>query len=219
MAKIGVVLCGCGVFDGAEIYESTLTLLALDRADAQVQCFAPDVPQLHVIDHLRGEPVQGASRNVLTESARLARGQIKPLAEVEADALDAVIFPGGFGAAKNLCTFAVDGPDCTVNPEVAALVQAMHAAGKPQGFVCIAPAIAAKVLGAYGVELTIGNDAATAAGLEKLGAKHFDCDVTEIHYDVRNRVATTPAYMLASRIREAAVGIEKLVAKVLEQAG
>ena len=145
--KIGVVLSGCGVYDGAEIHESVLTLLALDRRGASAVLCAPDTPQMHVVNHLSGQVEEGASRNVLVESARIARGAIRDLATVKADELDGLVLPGGFGAAKNLCDFAVKGADCSVHPEVARLVREVHAQGKPVGAVCIAPVLVAKVLG------------------------------------------------------------------------
>ena len=218
MKKVGVILSGCGVFDGAEIHEAVITLLAIDRAGAEAVCFAPNVSQLHVVDHLKGQPAEGESRNVLVEAARIARGNIADVASASAEDLDALILPGGFGAAKNLCTFAVDGPDCEIQPDVAHLIAAMHDLGKPLGFCCIAPAVAAKTLGDFGVELTIGNDAGTAQGLEALGAKHIECPVDSIHIDEARKVISTPAYMYNERISNVAAGIEKLVAAVLERA-
>ena len=214
--KIGVVLAGCGVFDGAEIHESVLTLLALDRAGATAVCLAPDVAQAHVVNHLTGEPVEGETRNVLVEAARIARGNISDLAGVTAADLHGLVFPGGFGAAKNLCTFAFDGPEGEIHPDVRRLIQEVHAARKPIGLCCIAPALAAFALGGEGVELTIGNDAATAAGLEKLGAQHVDKPVTEAHEDPARKVVTAPAYMYGeARISEVATGIEKVVNTVV----
>lgn len=217
MKKVGVILSGCGVFDGAEIHESVITLLALDRAGAEAVCLAPNIEQMHVINHLKGELSEGDTRNVLVEAARIARGNISDVAAASAEELDALILPGGFGAAKNLCTFAVDGPACTVQPDVAALITAMHGLGKPLGFCCIAPAVAAKVLGEYGVQLTIGNDDGTAQGLEVLGAKHTCCRVGEIHIDEAHKVISTPAYMYNARISEVADGIGKLVEAILER--
>ncbi|MDP0499371.1 MAG: isoprenoid biosynthesis glyoxalase ElbB [Verrucomicrobiota bacterium JB022] len=218
MAKrIGVVLSGCGVFDGAEIHESVLTLLAIHRAGAQPVCYAPNTDQMHVINHLTGEEMQ-EKRNVLVESARIARGKIGDLAGAKVDDFDAIIFPGGFGAAKNLCTFAVDGPNAKVHPQVARIVKQTHAAGKPLGFLCISPAVAALVLGEQHVELTIGNDADTAAGLEKLGAKHIDCPVDQIHVDAARKIVTSPAYMLGQNVADVATGIERLVQQVVDWA-
>jgi len=212
MKKIGVLLSGCGVYDGSEIHEAVITLLAIDRAGAQAVCMAPDVPQLHVINHLSGEVAEGESRNVLVESARIARGNIKNLKDVSIADFDALILPGGFGAAKNLCDFAVSGPDCSVNPQVAALLKATVAAKKPLAAVCIAPALLAKVLGPdYGPQLTIGTDAGTAGALETMGAKHQSCPVREFVIDEKNKIISSPAYMLAGRISEAADGIEKTV--------
>ena len=213
---VGVVLAGCGYLDGAEVHEATLTLLALDRAGVQVICMAPDVSQMHVVDHGEGAPVEGASRNVREESARIARGPVTDMATVQASDFDALVLPGGFGAAKNLSTFAVDGPDCTVQPDVARLINETFDAGKPLGFICIAPAVGAKVLGHHGLELTIGNDAGTAAAIESLGAKHVDCPVDEIVVDSTRKVVSTPAYMLGPSIAPVARGIDKLVDRVLQ---
>jgi len=214
--KVGVVLSGCGVYDGTEIHEAVITLLALDKAGAETVCIAPNVSQHHVINHLNGEEVEGESRNVLTEAARIARGEVKDIKEVNAADLDALIVPGGFGAAKNLCDFAFKGKDCSVNPEVERLVKEMHAAKKPMGFVCIAPVIAAKVLGGYRPRLTIGTDEATAQAIEAMGGTHVSHKVDEIEVDETQRVVSTPAYMLGPTVSHVAVGIEKLVLKVLE---
>jgi len=206
------------VFDGAEIHESVLTLLALDRANARIICAAPDVPQHHVVNHLTQQPSAGETRNVLVESARIARGKIIPLSQLKVADLDAVILPGGFGAAKNLCTFALAGENFEVNAEVAQFLQAAHQAGKPVGFACIAPAIAARLFGREAVEFTIGNDAGTAQALQAGGAKHVNCNVFNAVVDRRLKIVTTPAYMLAQRITEAEAGINKLVQAVLEMA-
>lgn len=216
--KIGVVLSGCGVYDGSEIHEAVITLLALDRRGAEAICCAPDVPQMHVVDHLTGQPVAGQKRNVLTESARIARGKVRDVARVQAAELDGLILPGGFGAAKNLCDFATAGADCQVNPEVARLVREVHAQGKPVGAVCIAPALLARVLGGESPELTIGTDAGTAAKLEQMGARHVDCPVSEMVVDQKRKLVTSPAYMLAHRISEAAEGIDKAVGALLDMA-
>lgn len=215
--KVAVILSGCGVFDGSEIYESVITLLCLDQADAEVQCFAPNIQQMHVINHLTGEVADGESRNVLVEAARLVRGEIKDLADANAENFDAVILPGGFGAAKNLCDFAVKGADLTLNEDVTRFVQAIHQAGKPVGLMCIAPAMAGKLFG-EGVHFTIGNDPETASAIEATGAVHESCSVNNICIDGINNVITTPAYMLAASIGEAASGIEKLVTAVLSKA-
>lgn len=212
--KIAVILSGCGVYDGAEIHESVITLLRLDQRGAQVQCFAPNIAQLHVINHLTGEEMP-ESRNVLVESARIARGKIKDLREASVEDFDALIVPGGFGAAKNLSNFAVEGAGCTVQPQVLALAEAFAEAGKPVGLICISPALAAKIYGP-GVTCTIGNDAETAAAMNKMGATHADCAVGDIVEDKARKLVSTPAYMLAQTISEAASGINKLVDRVLE---
>lgn len=215
--KIGVVLSGCGVYDGSEIHEAVLTLLAIDRNGAEALCMAPDM-ELAEVDHLTGQPT-GARRNVLVESARIARGKISDTAKVNAEDIDAIIFPGGFGAAKNLCDFATKGAAAAVNPEVARLVKEMAAAGKPIGAICIAPTLIAAVLGKeYSPEVTIGSDAGTASAINATGSRHLDCPVRELVIDRKNRIVTTPAYMLASCISEAAEGIEKAVKAVIEMA-
>jgi len=213
--KVGVLLSGCGVYDGAEIHEAVITLLSLDRAGAEIVCMAPNVEQLHVINHLTGDVATGEKRNVLVEAARIARGNIRDLATVDPGELDALILPGGFGAAKNLCDFALKGADCTVHPEVARVVRGVHAAGKPIGAICIAPALVAKLLGDEHPKLTIGTDSKTAQALEKMGACHEACGVEGVVVDREHKLVTTPAYMLARSIAEAAAGIEKLVAEVL----
>jgi len=214
--KVGVVLAGCGVYDGAEIHESVLTLLNLDKAGAQIVCIAPDIPQHHVINHVAGQEAVGESRNVLTEASRIARGDIKDIQKVNASDLDALIFPGGFGAAKNLCDFAFKNKDCSVNPEVERLITEMHAARKPIGFICIAPTIAAKVLGKHHPSLTVGSDEDTAGAIEAMGGKHVTHKVDEVEVDKDNKIVSTPAYMLGPSIRNVAAGIEKLVVEVLE---
>jgi enhancing lycopene biosynthesis protein 2 len=216
--RVGVVLSGCGYLDGAEIHEATCTLLSLDRRGAKLVAMAPDVEQLHVVDHVKGAPVAGAKRRVLEEAARIVRGQIVELSKVSAKDLDALVFPGGFGAAKNLCSFAVDGKSMRVLPEVERLAREVRAAGKPSGWICIAPVIAARLFGADGVKVTIGNDRETAAAIESWGARHVECKVEEIAVDERLKLVSTPAYMLGPWIAPVAAGIDKLVSAVLEMA-
>lgn len=213
MKKVGVVLSGCGVYDGAEIHESVLTLLALAKQGAEAVCFAPDKNQLDVINHLTGEPMS-ETRNVLIEAARIARGNIQPLSLASADELDALIVPGGFGAAKNLSNFASQGSECRVDDGLKNLAQLMHAAGKPLGFMCIAPAMLPKIFD-FPLRLTIGTDIDTAELIEEMGGEHVPCPVEDIVVDEDNKIVTTPAYMLAQNIAEAAIGIENLVERVL----
>jgi len=216
MTKVGVVLSGCGVYDGSEIHEAVITLLALDRAGVEAVCMAPDVDQ-SVVNHLTGEAAEGETRNVLVESARIARGNIRDIATVKAADIDALIFPGGFGAAKNLCDFAVKGSDCQPNPEVARLVRELVAAQKPLAAICIAPALISSILGhdELAHKLTIGSDQETAAALETMGSEHVSCPVSNFVVDPINKLVSTPAYMLAGSIREAAEGIEKTVVELL----
>ncbi|RAU22038.1 isoprenoid biosynthesis protein ElbB [Paramagnetospirillum kuznetsovii] len=215
--KFAVVLSGCGVYDGAEIHEAVLTLLAIDRHGGSYQCFAPDRPQMHVVNHLTGQPAE-ESRNVLVESARIARGQIKDVAQFNPADFDAMIFPGGFGAAKNLCSFAVDGPDCSVDPATETAVKAMAAAKKPIGALCIAPALMAKIMG-DGVDVTIGNDPGTAEAIEKMGAKHKTAGHGQVVVDAKHKLATSPCYMLDASISQIAEGADNTVKTLIGMMG
>ncbi len=217
MVKIGVLLSGCGVYDGSEIHEAVITLLALDEAGAEALCMAPDMPQYHVINHLTLQET-GEKRNVLVESARIARGNIKNLKEVKASDIDGLIMPGGFGAAKNLSDFAFKGSDAKVQPDVQRLLQELITQGKPIGAICIAPATVAKALSSRNPEVTIGTDETTASAIREMGGRHTSCSVEMIHVDKENRIVSTPAYMLGPGIKEVAVGIRKLVNKVVELA-
>ncbi len=208
-----VVLSGCGVYDGSEIHEAVLTLLAIDRHGARYRCFAPNIRQTHVIDHLTGAET-GESRNVLREAARIARGKIEDLKTFDAASVDALIFPGGFGAAKNLCSFAFDGVDCSVDPSVERAVRAMVAAGKPIGALCIAPALIAKILDKP--ELTIGGDAGTAAAIEKMGGTHRTTTHGEVVIDHRYGLVTSPCYMLDATIGQIADGASNTVKAMLD---
>ena len=217
MTRVAVVLAGCGVYDGAEINEAVLALLSLEQEGAEYQCFAPDIEQMHVINHLTGEPVEGESRNVLVESARIARGNVQDLASASAEDFDALLVPGGFGAAKNLCDFAVAGAEMRVQADFLGFARAMHAAGKPIGLICIAPVMAAAICG-EGTRCTIGNDADTAAAIGAMGGEHLECPVSEARVDAERKMVTTPAYMLAGSVSEAYSGISRCVAEVLRLA-
>jgi enhancing lycopene biosynthesis protein 2 len=212
MKKIAVVLAGNGVYDGAEIHEATLTLLAIARQGAQYQCFAPDINQAHVINHLTGSEMP-ETRNVLVEAARIARGNIKPLSEYKAADFDALVFPGGFGVAKNLCTFAFDGTDCVVNKEVEKVIRTTVIAEKPIGALCISPVLLAKVL--VDVEVTLGNDAGNAGAIESFGATHVNTSHGEIVYDPKYKLVTTPCYMLDATIDQIADGADNLINKIM----
>jgi enhancing lycopene biosynthesis protein 2 len=217
MPHIGVILSGCGVFDGSEIHEAVLTLLCLDRHGATYQCLAPN-KEFEVVNHLTHQP-GGEKRNVLTESARIARGEIFDLAQVRGADYDGLILPGGFGAAKNLSTFAGEGAQCQADPQVARVLTEAHAAGKPIGFACLAPVVAARVFGAkLHPKLTIGHDPATAAGLEKMGARHQECGVGDCVVDEACGILSTPAYMEAKTIKDVYAGVDKLVVQLVRMA-
>ncbi|HEX37822.1 MAG TPA: isoprenoid biosynthesis glyoxalase ElbB [Candidatus Cloacimonetes bacterium] len=216
--NIGVVLSGSGWKDGTEIHEAVCTLLALDNAHAGIIMMAPDKEQMDMINHLTNEPVENETRNVLLESARIARGEVVPIKEVTASELDGLIIPGGIGAMKNLCNYAVKGMNMQVDPDLEKLLKDMHEQSKPLGFICIAPMIAAKVFGAEHPKITIGNDQGTAQKIEAFGAQHVDCDVQDIVVDENSKIVTTPAYMLGPSISYINKGITKLVNTILELA-
>jgi len=211
--KAAVVLAGCGVFDGAEIHEAVMTLYAIDRAGDTCQVFAPNVRQHHVINHITGEAMNEA-RNVLTEAARIARGKIKALTEYRVADFDALIFPGGFGVAKNLCTYAVEGTDCHVDRVVEAAIRDTHRAGKPIGALCISPVLITRVLGE--VTVTIGNDTSTASDIIAMGGRHEVKRHGEVSVDRKNRIVTAPCYMLNATISEIARDAEEVIKAIKE---
>lgn len=211
--EIAVVLSGCGVYDGAEIHESVLTLLAIAKQGADYQIFAPDVEQYHVINHMTGAEMP-EKRNVLVEAARIARGNIMPLSQLDLHLFDAVIFTGGFGVAKNLCTFAIDGIAFTINHEVEQVIKKAHLLGKPIGVMCIAPVMIPKIL--ENVEVTIGSDEATVAAIKNLHGRHILTTHGEVVIDTKNKVVSTPCYMLDATIDQIAMGTENLVKEVLK---
>ncbi len=219
--KVAVLLAGCGHLDGAEVREAVLTLLALDQHGAAFQCIAPNAPQHHVINHATGQPVPGATRNILEEASRIARvGQCLDLAEARAGDFDALLMPGGYGVAKNHCSFAFKGAEAEVRPDVAAFVRAFFDARKPVGAICIAPALVALALsGKASADLTLGNDAGCAAAVTQLGQHHKDTpSAREIVIDEANKLVTTPAYMFDdARLGDVWVGIERCVAEVLKR--
>lgn len=216
--KVAVILSGCGHLDGAEIRESVMSLLALSQRGADVTIFAPDQDQHHVINHL-DQSQQDEVRNILVESARLARGEVLNVNLCEADNFDALLLPGGFGVAKNLCSFAFDGPDCEVNEQVQKVMRDFNNQKKPIGAICIAPALVAKILGEKKVVLTIGKHPETAKAIEATGARHQNCAVDEIVVDKENKIVTTPAYMFDNaEMKDIFQGISALVDEVLAQA-
>ncbi|NXQ59755.1 GAL3B protein, partial [Anthoscopus minutus] len=221
--KVAVVLAGCGVFDGSEIHEASAVLVHLSRAGAQAEIYAPNVAQMHVVDHVKGQPTQ-EQRNVLVESARIARGNVKDLATLDVKGLDALIIPGGFGVAKNLSTWATQGKDCSISKEVEVVLRAFHAARKPIGLCCISPVLAAKLF--PGCEVTVGHDteceqwpyAKTAEAMKELGCRHVNSKVTEAHVDARNRLVSTSAFMCNAPVHHVHDGVGKMVQEVLRLA-
>lgn len=211
--NVAIILSGCGVFDGSEIHEAVIAILSARKAGASVKFFAPDIPQADVVNHLSGN-AEPLPREVLSESARIARGKISPLSELNAKKFDAIIFPGGFGAAKNLSSFAMDGTSCSVNADVEKAIKDALSAKVALGFICISPVIAAKVIG-NGVELTIGRDPSTASAINAMGARHLECGVEGFIKDAKLNVYSTPAYMLAQDILQVEAGISSMVSAML----
>ncbi|MCF8257953.1 MAG: isoprenoid biosynthesis glyoxalase ElbB [Flavobacteriales bacterium] len=223
--RIGVLLSGCGVYDGSEIHEAVFTLLAIDRSGGTAICMAPDIQQHHVTDHRTGE-VMADQRNVLVEAARIARGNIRVLAEVTAEDLDAMVIPGGFGAASNLTTWAFNGPDGTIDPEVKRIISALHAAGKPLVGLCMGPTVIAKALEGKGARahLTVGTTAepspydiaAVSAGMEKTGAVAEMRTLRELAVDAENRIVTAPCYMMEASISEVQANIHQAITEMFK---
>lgn len=211
--KFAVILSGCGVFDGAEIHEATMTLYAIAKHGAEYEIFAPDIEQYHVINHITGEEMN-ERRNVLIESARIARGKIKNLKDFDAQNFDALIFPGGFGVAKNLSDFAQKGAECTVNKEVENAIISMNNAKKPIGGLCISPVILAKTL--TGAIVTIGDDKATAGEIEKMGSKNQKTTHGEVTVDKKYNLYTTPCYMLDATIVNIADGANNIISAIID---
>ena len=214
--KVGVLLSGSGVQDGSEIHESVLTALSLEKSRAEIVFMAPNIDQMHVVNHYTGQEMD-EFRNVLVESARIARGNIKDLAEIRGEDLDALIIPGGLGVAKNLSDYAMSGSECSVNPDVYRFVVEMLISKKPIGAICIAPAMMSKILSEQNLSanLTVGSDAATSKDIEAMGSQHQNCSTKEVVVDVKNKIVSTPAYMDAKSISEVAEGIEKLVNEIV----
>jgi len=213
MKKFAVILCGCGSLDGSEIHESVMTLLAIDRNECTYSIFAPNDNQYHVVNHYTTSATD-EKRNMMVEAARIARGDIRPIEECHVEDFDALVFPGGNGAAKNLFTYAFDGKNCTVREDVAKLIKAFHAAHKPIGALCIAPVMIAKVLG--DVTITVGNDEGTIQNVLSFGSKHINTQQTGVIADKQNMVFTTPCYMLPARISDIADCAQNLIDAILE---
>jgi len=215
MKKIAVVLCGNGFKDGSEIRESVAVLWGLSKVGARVQCFAPDKPQADVVNCLTGKTVTGETRNMLVEAARIARGEILPLNQLNPSQYDAIVIPGGFGVAKNLCTFATEGSKGTVLPELKTILEKFHVEQKPIGAVCIAPAVIAMAFPGKQFEMTLGGPSEAAQEIEKLGHKHIATKASDCHVDRKNKIVTTAAYMCDAPIHEIFEGIRKLTEEVV----
>ncbi|XP_056456975.1 glutamine amidotransferase-like class 1 domain-containing protein 3, mitochondrial [Gadus chalcogrammus] len=221
--RVAVLLSGCGVYDGTEIHEASATLVHLSRAGAKVKMFAPNTEQMHVVNHCEGKPTEG-KRNVLQESARIARGDVTDLAKLDVKDFDALIIPGGFGVAKNLSDWAVKGKDYTVQPQVEKVIKAFRQAGKPLAMCCISPVLAAKAL--PGCEITVGQDkecekwpyAQTAGVMKDMGCTHVNKNVGEAHVDVKNKLVTTSAFMCNAAFHEVFDGIGVMVSELLKLA-
>lgn len=216
--KIAVILSGCGYLDGSEITEAVSTLIALSATGAEYKIFAPN-QRLVTTSHFNDELLEPGPRNVLEESSRIARGKIQDLKELNTNMYDAIVFPGGYGAAKNLCSWAHDGAKCSVNPQVRNVIESFYSAGKPILAICIAPALIARVLGQKAsISLTIGNDKNTANEIQKTGCEHVECAVDDYVTDRENKVITTPAYMYEAKPHQVFTGIQKAVNELIEMA-
>ena len=215
MPRFAVILSGCGRADGSEIHEATLALLAISEQNCSYSCFAPNIPQASTINHLTSMPSKD-KRNVLEESARIARGDISDLSKLDINEFDCILFPGGLGAITNWCDFNQKSLDCNVNEEIKNILELAYKNKKIIGAMCIAPVLLAKVLGKNGITLTIGNDAKIKSLIEQTGAIHQETDATSACVDEKHHIVTTPAYMLASSIKEVSIGAKSLVKSMME---
>jgi len=216
MTHVAVILSGCGYLDGAEVRESVITLLELDKAGAEVRIFAPDIDQHHVVNHISGEETN-ESRNVLVESARIARGQIEELSQLNPAEFDALVIPGGFGVAKNLADLAFKGPEATVLPAFKQVIMGFLEQQKPIGAMCISPAVlVAAVKDEYQPRVTIGEDQDTANAIETMGGSHEICPSNQSVWDAKHRIASCSAYMREDSLADIAEGIAQCVKRTLQ---
>ncbi|MBR6437718.1 MAG: isoprenoid biosynthesis glyoxalase ElbB [Bacteroidales bacterium] len=214
MKKVAVVLTGCGAKDGSEINETVTLLLALDQHNVEYQAFAPDENQYEVCNHITGQVVN-EKRNMMVEAARIVRGKILPLSRFNANDFDALLFPGGFGAAKNIFTYAYDGINFKVNKDVEKAICDIHAQGKPIGAMCIAPLMVAKVLG--NVNVTMGSGKChQAKEIEMIGCKHTETTHGGVAIDKENKVFSTPCFMLDATLKDIYQGAYNLVEAMMK---
>lgn len=218
--KMAVVLSGCGRMDGSEIHEATLALLAIDMEGFEYQCFAPDIPQAKTLNHITGDIISIAGdkhdRNVMIESARIARGNIRDINEFNPKEFDAIVFPGGVGAVMNWCNYSTKGVNCTVDKSVKEAIDKAYDNGLVIAAMCIAPVLIAKVLGVENISITIGNDEETAADIRKMGAKHIETEASGVCIDETHKIVTTPAYMLCKSIKEVHEGAKNFVKAIID---
>lgn len=213
MKKFAIIISGCGNLDGAEIHETLMTMLAIDKRGFVYEMFAPDIEQYHVINHITKKEMS-EKRNVLIEAARIARGNIKDINKFSVKNFDAVVFPGGYGVAKNLFSYALEGVHAKVLPQIEKIIKDTYASGKPIGALCISPVLIAKVLG--DITVTIGQDQATADDIIKMGANHINAIQTDVVSDRKNKIFTTPCYMLSASVSDIAEGADNLIQAMLQ---
>lgn len=225
MKNIAVILSGCGVYDGSEIHESVFTLFSIDVLKGKYQCFAPNILQHHVLNHVNGEEMN-ENRNVMIEAARIARGNIMDVSIYDPENFDALVIPGGFGAAKNLTKWAFQGPDGEINENIKDAILQTIKANKPIVGLCMGPTVIAKALEGTGIsaKLTVGSStekspydiAAISGGMEKIGAQAEMKSIREFSYDVENKIITAPCYMLEGSISEVQRNIHQTIEKLFE---
>lgn len=223
--KIGVLLHGSGVYDGTEIQEAVLSLLAIRELGHEYICLAPDIQQHHVINHTNGEEMS-ERRNVLVESARIARGEIEALTLSHVDKIDALVLPGGFGTAKNFTKWAFSGPDGEIDPLVRDFLRSVIKQAKPIAALCMSPTTVAKALQDTGVKSTLSvgsNEAASpydidaiSGGMEVAGARVEMKTVEEVSVDVENKIVCAPCYMMEADILQIRSNIYQAVKKMID---
>ncbi len=217
MKKIALLLSGCGYLDGTEVTECVSTIIKLSELGTKWTPFSIS-KSYSPTSHFAPEHSPPGPLNCLEESARITRSQMTDLKEIRVKDYDALVIPGGYGVAKNFCSWALDGPSCSVDKNVKSVIEEFHSLSLPIGAWCIAPALVSRVLGQHNIQVTIGNDTETAAGIEKTGAIHVPCSVTDFVTDRENKIISTPAYMLQAQPHEVFQGISSALKELWEMA-
>jgi enhancing lycopene biosynthesis protein 2 len=223
--KIGVLLSGCGVYDGAEIQETVFALLAIEELGAEAICLSVNKNQHHVVNHLTGEEMP-ESRNMLVEAARIARGAVHDISTFDNTQIDALVIPGGFGSAKNFTTWAFEGPNGSILPEIKELIQQCISDKKPIAALCVSPVIVGLALNQSDLQatMTLGTDKekspyeinAFSSGLSQTGVQVEMKTIREIALDEKLKIVSAPCYMMDASIVEIRTNIQQAMQALIQ---